>query len=94
MTKKYKIKSNFLLKTVAGESIVVARGPSAIDFGGVLVLNESCALLWKLLKFYRTKEELCEELIKTYGISEDTAANDVETCIQKMLEYNLLDKEK
>ncbi len=94
MTTKYKIKSNFLLKAVAGESIVVARGPSAIDFGGVLVLNDSCALLWKLLKSYRTKEELCEELIKTYDISKDTAANDVDICIQKMVEYNLLDKEK
>lgn len=93
MDVKYKIKKCFLLKDIAGESVVIARGPYALEFGGVLVLNDSCSLLWKAMNEYCTKEDLCAVLVNEYGIDEQTAAVDVEAFIKKMLEYDLLDRE-
>lgn len=90
---KYKIKDQFLLKNIAGENIVVARGPSALQFGGILVLNDTCAVLWKELCKYCTKELLCSKLIDFYNINEQTAIHDVDALIQKLKEYDLLDIE-
>ena len=80
-----------MLKDVAGDSVVIARGPAAIDFNGVLVLNESCALLWKNLQDYTTIDKLAEVLETTYSIERAQAVTDVEHCITKMTEYELLD---
>lgn len=94
MKNKYRVKKLFYLQEIAGEYVVIARGPYALQFGGVLVLNESCLLLWKKMKEYCTSEELYEELMEQYGIEEQVAKVDVDTCIRKMLEYGLLDIEQ
>lgn len=88
---KYKTKDSFQLKTVAGEPIVVARGPAAIDFGAMLVLNEAGAFMWKLLEEGCTKEVLAGKLSEKYGIPAPQAQTDADAFVQKCLSEDLLD---
>ncbi len=88
---KYKVKDHFMLRDVVGDHVVIARGPAAIEFNGVLVLNESCAFLWKQLQDYTDIQEMAESLRAEYSIDMDRAVKDVGQCIDKMLEYELLD---
>lgn len=88
---KYRVKKDFLLKDIAGESIVIPRGTAALDFNGTLVLNEACALLWKSLSDFTTCEELATILVKEYNIEQEIAVRDVEKCVAKMEQYELLD---
>ena len=88
---KYKVKNHFMLREIVDDYVVLARGPAAIDFNGVLVLNEACVLMWKNMQDYITSKELAEILIKEYSIEAEKALSDVEKCINKMMEYDLLD---
>lgn len=88
---KYKVKNYFMMKEIAGDYVVLARGHSAIEFNGVLVLNESCALLWKHLQEYITVEELADIIRSEYSIGIEMALTDVKRCISKMIEYELVD---
>lgn len=88
---KYKAKDTFQLKTVAGEPILVARGPAAIDFGAMLVLNESGAFMWKLLENGCTDAVLAEKLANKYGIPIPQAQTDADAFLQKCLSECLLD---
>ena len=73
------ISENFIMRTVAGENIIVPIGDEASQFQGLITVNESGAFLWKLLQNENISEEsikqaFCEE----YGVDEKTADNDVD----------------
>ena len=80
-----------MLRDVVGDHVVIARGPAAIEFNGVLILNDSCAFLWNQLQDYVSMQEMAESLKAEYSIEMDRAVQDVEQCVSKMLEYELLD---
>lgn len=80
-----------MLRDVVGDHVVIARGPAAIEFNGVLILNDSCAFLWNQLQDYVSVQEMAESLKAEYSIEMDRAVQDVEQCVSKMLEYELLD---
>ena len=87
----FKTKNCFLLKCIAGEYIVIARGSIALDFNGTLVLNESCAVIWEKMKSYVSIKDMADELVRVFGIDYNDAYCDVEKCIDKMIKYDLLD---
>ena len=80
-----------MLRDVVGDHVVIARGPAAIEFNGVLILNESCVFLWNQLQDYVSVQEMAESLKEKYSIEMDRAVQDVEQCVSKMLEYEILD---
>lgn len=88
---KYKIKDCFIMKDVAGDKIVIPRGEIAIEFNGVLVLNDSCIFLWDKMKDFVSAGELASALISEYSIDAETAEKDVQTLIDKLLENGILE---
>ena len=42
-----KQKKGFVLREVCGEKVIVAEGLETINFGKLISLNETAALLWK-----------------------------------------------
>lgn len=93
MSNRYKVKDCFLLKKIIDEYVVVARGTYALEFGGTLVLNETCAFLWENLKNFCDIDELSKELATVYSIEPSIAKEDTIACIDKMIEYDLLEIE-
>ena len=91
MTALYKIKNCFLLKCIAGEYVVVARGNMALEFNGTLVLNESCAVMWKKMEKYVSVEEIADEVAKIFMTDYKDVFQDVQKCVDKMVQYDLLE---
>ena len=87
-----KIKAGFMLRSVAGQNVVVPVGTAAIDFNGMINLNESGAFLWKTLEGGATEAELVSALLAEYDAPEDIARADVAAFIKKMKEANLIDE--
>ena len=73
-----KIKSGFILRTVAGNNVVVAIGEQSKNFNGVIKLNESGLVLWKKLSAGADKAELVSALLDEYDITADIAETDVD----------------
>lgn len=73
-----KIKENFILRNVADTWIVVALGEAAVDFSGMLKLNETGALLWKCLETGAETEALVDALCGEYAVDREQARTDVD----------------
>lgn len=86
-----KIKPGFLLREVDGTAIVVAVGPAAKTFNGMITLNEVGAFLWKAMEQDTDETALTEELLKEYDVAEDRAAADVAAFVEKMRKAGVLD---
>ena len=73
------ISENFIMRTVAGENIIVPIGDEASQFQGLITVNESGAFLWKLLQNENISEECIKQAFREeYGVDEKTADNDVD----------------
>ena len=58
-----RIKSEFILREVAGESILIPTGEAAKRLSGLIALNESARFLYEKLKTERTEEELVRAML-------------------------------
>lgn len=85
-----KINENFILRQVAGTWIVMPIA-DALNFNGMLTLNESGAFLWKTLAQGGSAESLAEALCKEYIVSKETALADAEEFIEKLAQAGCLE---
>lgn len=73
-----KVKKDYILREVAGTYVVLPVGKATVNFNGMLTLNNSGVMLWKLLEEDTSAEALAEMLCTQYDVSEETARKDVE----------------
>ena len=74
-----KIKKGFELRTICGETIVVAHGIENIDFSKIISLNESAAYLWRKVEGRDfDAAELARLLTEEYDVDAATALRDAE----------------
>lgn len=84
-----KIKSEFILRKLAGENVVIFLSE---DFQNkVVTLNETGALLFDILKNDTDKEGLINALLDEYDIDYDTASKDVEGFIETLKSIGALE---
>ena len=84
------IKKKVILRTIAGEHMLVPVGDTAFQYNGIFMLTESGKFLWQSISEGAEKEELVEVLIKEYEIDESTAENDVEAFLDKLRNYGII----
>ncbi len=87
-----KIKEGYMLKNVSGQSIVVPVGAAAINFNGMISLNESGAFLWGAMTQDIGRDGLIERLLAEYDVEPQIAAEGVDSFLKKMREANLIDE--
>ncbi len=87
-----KIKPGFMLREVAGCSVVVAIGADTMNFNGMINLNETGTFLWRLLEKGATIEELVDSTLAEYDIDKETANRDIFLFLNKMREAELIDE--
>ena len=86
-----KIKENFVLRQVADTWVVLPLGSATLDFNGMLTLNESGVLLWKLLEQGSDRDALVDRLLAEYEVSRQEAATDVEDFLGKLIQAGCVD---
>ena len=86
-----KVKDGFILRQVAGSFVVLPLAQSSADFNGMLTLNESGVILWRLLAEGSSFEALVLALTEEYEVSEDIARRDVEKFVAKIAEAGCLE---
>lgn len=87
-----RIKEGYILREVAGTHVVVSIGKAAIDFSGMLKLNESGTFLWNQLATGKTRQELCQALLEEYEIDEETVTADISEFIGKLKAANIIEE--
>lgn len=88
-----KIKKEFTLRTVMNQKIVIAEGNNADNFGKILKLNDSAAMLWEEL-FGKSFEldDAAALLEEKFGIDHAQALEDAAYFINLMTEKGIVEK--
>ncbi len=87
-----KIRKGFVLREVAGRQVVIATGDAAKNFNGIIKLNESAVMLWKMIENGADEEALAQKIIEIYEVDEATAYNDVSMFVTKLKGAGIVDE--
>lgn len=86
-----KIKEGYIVRTVAGSNIVLPIGEHAVQFNGIMTINETGMFLWNLLVSGAEKETLVEAILNEYEVTKEIAERDVDLFIDKLMGAGLVE---
>ena len=84
-----KIKSGYILRSIAGETVVIPEG--GLNFDSMITLNGTGAFLWKKLESEATIAELVDALLEEYEVERATADKCVGEFTDKLKESGFLE---
>lgn len=86
-----KINSNYKLRSVAGETIVVNQGVAGTDMTRIISLNASAKLLYEQLQGKEfALEDAADVLVETYGIGLEQALKDAAVWVDSLKECKVI----
>lgn len=88
--KRLKASSNFILRNVDGEAVLIPMGNTGVFENNLILMNETCCFLWQLFQKPRTIEEVLIEARKEYSDFNDQVEQDIRKFIDEFSEYDLL----
>lgn len=91
--KCYTVNPDYILRDIAGESVLVSVGSGVADFCGIVNLNPAARVLWMRLENGATEKELVRELLDKFYVTEEKAAADVRKTLQLLEERGLIKNE-
>ena len=84
-----KLKEGFILRSVAGETVVVPTG-NDLDLNMMITLNDTGKFLWEKLEQGAEEAELVAALLAEYDVDEQTAAKHVSMFVRKLSDHGFL----
>lgn len=85
--------SGFILRNVAGESIIVPCAERAVVFNGLFTLNDVGTLIWEALARDCSLQDVAFIISKHYGIDDDQAILDANVFLTKMQSLGLVNND-
>ena len=85
-----KIAKEYILREIAGDYIIVPVRAAALEFNGMITVNETGAFLWEKLREGTTREELLHAMLEEYEVSEKEAEADIQEFLQMLQENKIL----
>lgn len=86
----YRSKPHYIMREIAGESILVSVGDGVADFCGVVKLNASAKVIWNTLQNGATKEDLIQALADAFHIPEEQAKSDIEKALELLAQKRMI----
>lgn len=85
-----KCNTDFMLRDIAGEVVLVPTGAATQNFNGLITLNEVAAFIWKNLDEAQTQQKLTEMILEEFEIDKETAMRDVEGFLNALCEQGMV----
>lgn len=87
-----KLRKGFVTYQTEGKQLMVAAGPAAKLFHGMVRSNETAAFIVNCLKKETTAEEIADKLCENYDVDKQTALADVEKIIAQLRSIGAVDE--
>lgn len=71
-----KIVKEFILREIAGESVLVPTGETTQEFNGLITMSDTAKFIWKNIEKADSLEEMIQMILDEYEIDEETARRD------------------
>ena len=85
-----KIDKNFVLREIAGEYIIIPTGRTALEFNGLITVNEVGMELWKMLQEDVTFDDLLNGILEEYDVDENAAREDIQEFLDRLVKGGIL----
>ncbi len=85
-----KLKHEFVVREIAGETLLVPVGTATLSLNGMLVLNECGKYLWDRIPDASSEEDLINALLAEYEVNRQTAAQDVAEFLESLRKLGIL----
>lgn len=85
-----KINGEYILREVAGDTILVPVGETALQFNGILALEPVGTLIWKDLSAGKDRSAILCDILDQFEIDAQTAADDLDEFLEQLKSENLL----
>lgn len=85
-----KIEKEFVLREIAGDYILVPVGDTALQFNGLITVNEVGAFLWEKLQKETTREELINCVLDEYDVEREIVEKDVDEFLLQLTDANII----
>ncbi len=84
------IKKQVILRSVAGEHMLIPVGETVFQYNGIFMLTESGKFLWENIEKGVEVEQLKQLLMDEYGIDFDVASADVDEFIEMLKTFGII----
>ncbi len=86
-----KIKEGFVVREIAGESIVIALGEASKIFNGMIKLNETGRIIWDGLARGDDEDTIISAILSEYDVQRETVVSDYHKFIETLRGANILE---
>lgn len=88
-----KLKKGIVLGNIDGQDFAIATGKLSQTVSGIINNNESANYIFKLLQKEQTEDSIVDAMMSRYeGVDESTVRADVKELLEKLDEYEILEK--
>ncbi len=88
-----KINENFVLKSIAGEAVVMPVGDAVNKVNGMIKLNSTAEIMWKALETDSTIDDVISAIrANCQNINEETIIEDVVAFTEKLRKLGILEE--
>lgn len=87
-----KIKGEFILREIAGDTILIPVGKTALNFNGMVILDKVGKLIWSALEQNSDKETILQHILTRFDVTEETANKDLDEFLSQMEQAGFLER--
>lgn len=89
-----RINKEYVLREIAGDYIIIPVGATALEFNGLITVNEVGVTLWNMLQEEVTMEDLVQGVLAEYDVQEEVAREDIQEFLDELVKGGILTKEE
>ena len=87
-----KLRGEFVIHQVINETLAIPVGDIALEFNGIIMLNNVSEVIWKCLEKGTELEEIISTVTDQFDVSKKEAKEDIITFINGLQEINLIEE--
>ena len=85
-----KLRGEFVVRTVMDDIVAIPVGDTALQLGGLLLLNQVSAVIWQCLEKETSTEEIVQAVTDAFEVSPEEARADILEFLDKLRAADLL----
>lgn len=85
-----KLKKEFILREIVGETVLVPINQSTTDFNGLITVNQLGRFIWENLESSDDEEMLLQRILDEYEVDRDVAKKDLDDFLQVLKNIGII----
>lgn len=85
-----KINGDFMIREIAGDTILVATGQASQNFNGMITLNEVGSFILHNIEECKDEDELVSKILDEFEVDENIAREDTREFIEQLLKMGIV----